>query len=293
VTEPTSPQHIPYRRGTLRGRCLAGYESFDLSAIPWDRLGSQSHDGIDLAKRSRTRRVVRMEFAPDGEAPRGVYAKRVQVLDNRKRIGALLIPSKARHEWNAGYRLIEMGVATARPVVFAEEWRGPWLAASFLVTEELVGARSLREELARVDDRRGRRNLLAEFGCWLWSVHRRGFYHDDCSAEHVYVRTEKDAEKETPAEKESSGRKTAAVSEAFLFIDLDNCRFHRRAVPWWRRVKNLFQVLRSIPTELASRTDRLHFVLSYLEASGERRRLHRAVAGMRRLARRKDAQLEL
>jgi hypothetical protein len=218
----------------------------------------------------------------------------VRVLDNRKRIGALLTPSKARHDWNAGYRLIEMGIATARPVVFAEEWRGPWLAASFLVTEELVGARSLRAELARVATRHARRNRLVALGRWLWSVHRRGFYHDDCSAEHVYVRMEQDANEAVSAERESSDRETATKeAEPFLFIDLDNCRFHRGAVPWWRRVKNLFQVLRSLPAEVASRTDRLHFVLAYLEASGERRRLPRAVAGMRRLARHKGARLGL
>jgi hypothetical protein len=75
--------------------------------------------------------------------------------------------------------------------------------------------------------------------------------------------------------------------------DLDNCRFHRTTVPWGRRVKNLFQLLRSIPPQWASRTDRIHFLRSYLDAAGERERLRRAVVKMRRLARMKATSIHL
>ncbi|KPL12328.1 hypothetical protein AMJ85_01190 [candidate division BRC1 bacterium SM23_51] len=269
----------PYRCGMLRGVCVEGYEAFDLAAIPWDEIKRRPDPNHELAKTSRTRRVVRLEFAPAGQPPRAVYAKRVLVRDWRKRLGCLFVPSKARHEWQAGYRLLAMGLATARPVVCAEQRRGPWLHANYLVTEEIADARPLRLELERVGSAHERRDLLGAFARWFWQVHSGGFYHDDCSTQHVFVSPH-------------SGS-PAASQRRFWLIDLDNCRFHRATVPWRRRVKNLFQVLRSIPPRWASRTDRLHLVQSYLTASGESEQLDRALNVMRRLARSKETNIHL
>lgn len=268
-----------YRCGELRGLCVEGYETLDLSAIPWDTLKDDPDTDHELAKSSRTRRVVRTEFTPAGSHARAVYAKRVLVLDWKKRFGDLFARSKARHEWAAGYRLLSMGIATARPVVCAESWRGPWSQANYLVTEAIDGARSLCREIEQLKSPAERRALLLDLGRWLWWIHTLGFYHDDCSGEHVFV---------GPPAEGSSDR-----SRRFWFIDLDNCRFHRSAVPWRRRVYNLFQLLRSIPPRLASRTERLRLLWAYLQASGETNRLRRAVAAMRRIARRKGANIHL
>jgi len=276
---PTSDREefVAYQCGPLRGICVRGYEVLDLTAIPWDDLKASSDPNHELTKSSRTRRVVRLEFAPSGQPPRVVYAKRVLVADWRKRIGRLFAPSKARREWTAGYRLMDMGLATARPVVCAELWQGPWLRANFLVTEEIADARPLRAELEYLGSGRERRHVLGQVGEWLWQVHCRGFYHDDCSTQHIFVRPTSLA----PVE----GR------QQFWFIDLDNCRFHRATVPWRRRIKNLFQLLRSIPPRRLSRTDRLRFLQAYLNVSGEAHRLRRAIARMRRLARAKKADI--
>lgn len=280
---PDKPRHVTYHCGPLRGLCEQGYESFDLTSIPWDTLRNKPDSVHELAKKSRTRRVIRLDFAPVGRPTRGVFAKRVRVLDRRKMIGALLIPSKTRHEWKAGHRLLDMGISTCRPVIFAEDREGRKLKACYLVTEEIQNAGCVADELASLRSRRTeRRSLLVAMAHWLWRAHRQGFYHDDCSVEHVFVGP--------AAEGTTAGGET---QRRFWFIDLDNSRFHWLTVPWRRRVKNLFQLLRSIPLHLASRTDRLHFVLAYLKASGERRRLRRAVAGMRRLARRKKAKIYL
>ena len=268
-----------YRCGRLRGICVRGYEAFDLTAIPWDEIRAGSDTNHRLAKSSRTRCVVRLEFAPPGQPPRGVYAKRVLPRDLRKRLGRLFVPSKARHEWDAGYRLPAMGLATARPVICAELWQGPWLRADYLVTEEIADARPLRAEIEYLRSADQRRELLSQFAEWLWQVHRRGFYHDDCSTQHVFL---------GPASHSSPKSR-----RRFAFIDLDNCCFHRTTVPWSRRAKNLFQLLRSLPARCASRTDRLHFVCSYLDASGEPHKLRQAVVAMRRLARSKDTSIHL
>ena len=270
---------LPYHCGPLRGLCSDGYQSFDLTEIPWDELKGRSEPALRLTKSSRTRCVVRMEFAPPSQPPRVVYAKRVLVADWRKRLGCLFVPSKAQYEWTAGYRLPTLGLATARPVVCAERWRGPWLCENYLVTEEIAGARPLRVELAQIPQRSQRCDLLRLLAEWLWQVHQRGFYHDDCSTQHVFV------------EPSAPGSQNQALR--FWFIDLDNCRFHRATVPWRRRVKNLFQLLRSIPPRWASRSDRLYFVRSYLSASGESQRLRRAVVRMRCLARWKEADIHL
>ena len=269
---------VAYRCGQLRGLCLSGYGAFDLLAIPWSTLTTNPGPNRQLTKASRTRRVVRVEFEPHGRRPRILYVKRVLIRDLRKRLGNLFVRSKARREWTAGYRLAAMGVATARPVIYAEMREGPWLRANYLVTEEISDARPVRLELEHSHSDRARRDLLSRLGEWLWRVHRLGFYHDDCSAQHVFVGPLGAAHKD---------------QRRFAFIDLDNCRFHRATVPWTRRVKNLFQLLRSIPPHWASPTERLHFVRSYLEASGEREAQDRAVAQMRRLARSKRTSIHL
>jgi tRNA A-37 threonylcarbamoyl transferase component Bud32 len=269
----SSDEFVAYSCGSLRGICLKGYEAFDLMKIPWAELKTRPGPNHHLAKSSRTRRVVRTEFAPAGGAPRALYVKRVLIRDLRKRLGCLFNPSKAHREWTAAYRLLAMGLATARPVVCAEQWQGPWLRANYLVTEEIANGRPVRLELEHVRAARERRDLLGQLAEWLWQVHRRGFYHDDCSAQHVFV-----------------GPQTA---RQFYFIDLDNCRFHRATVAWGRRVKNLFQLLRSIPPRWASRTDRFHLIQTYLRISGESRRLRRAVIRMRRLARLKRTSIYL
>jgi len=278
---PSPPPHafLPYACGRLRGLCCEGYQSFDLTAIPWDELKGRNEPTLELTKSSRTRCVVRMEFAPPGQPPRTVFAKRVLVASWQKRLGCLFVPSKAQHEWTAGYRLPALGLATARPVVCAELWRGPWLIENYLVTEEIAGAGPLRSALAEIPEASQRRELLHRLAEWLWQAHRLGFYHDDCSAQHVFVGPN------------APGSSDAALR--FWVIDLDGCRLHRATVPWRRRVKNLFQLLRSIPPRWASQSDRLHFVESYLKASGEPQRLHRAIARMRRLARWKEAEIHL
>jgi len=269
----------PYRCGRLRGICVAGYESLDLTTIPWEDLKVRRVENHYLAKSSRTRCVVQLEFSPPGQPPRVIYAKRVLVKDLRKRLGCVFVPSKARHEWKAGYQLLAMGIGTARPVVCAELCRGPWLLANFLVTEEIAGARAFDLELGRLGTAPERLGLLGQLAAWLWQAHHRGFYHDDCSAQHVFL-----APRDSQAPEK--GRQ-------FWFIDLDNGRFHRRTVPWRRRVKNLFQVLRSISSKAASRIERLHFLESYLKASGESKRLRDAVGMMRRIAKTKEAEINL
>jgi len=270
---------VAYRCGPFRGLCVSGYETFDLAGIPWDKLKGYSDERHHLTKSSRTRLVVRLEFTPPGRPPRAVYAKRALVSNLRKRLGNLLTRSKARHEWAAGHRLLAMGLATARPVICAERRQGPWVRASYLVTEEIADARPVRLELEHLHSTRAQGELLGRLGEWLWQVHRRGFYHDDCSAQHVFV---------GPLDASHHGRQ-----RQFWFIDLDGCRFHRATVPWGRRVKNLFQLLRSIPPRWASQADRLHLVRAYLTASGELAALDRALTQMRRLAQAKETSIHL
>lgn len=279
LSEPGADSIVAYRRGALRGLCVADYESLDLTAIPWDNLKNADDPRHELAKSSRTRRVVRFDFIARDGRPRAVYAKRTAIRDWRKRLGCLFVRSKARREWDSGHRLLAMGFATARPVVYAEKWQGPWLEASYLVTEEIVGARPLRLELEQIASAAERRALLEQLADWLWRAHRQGFYHDDFSAQHVFV-----------------GRERASTEHqqpVFWIIDLDNCRFFRRAVPWRRRVVNLFQILRSIPSSRLGPTDRLRFVEFYLQISGESHRLASAIARMRRLAEAKQADVYL
>jgi hypothetical protein len=294
------PPFVDYRCGQLRGVCLDGFEGFDLAAIPWDEIKVRPDLAHQLAKTSRTRRVVRVEFAPPRAGARGFFVKRVLIRSWRKRLGCLVAASKAKQEWEAGFRLLSLGFATPRPVIFAEHWRGPWLAANYIATEEIRGAVALRHEIERVrGDGQGRRRLFEQLAHWLWGAHRSGFYHDDCSTQHIFVARPPDGaaergERRDPTVKEGSAGVAPAEGERlFWFIDLDNCRFYGKPIPWRRRVKNLFQLLRSIPPRWATRTDRLRFIRAYLEAAGDEGFLRAAVEGMHHLAVAKNANIHL
>lgn len=230
------PQILPYRDAhdpSIRGWAVAGYGHISLASLPWHLKEDETRDGVRGVKASSTRRVLAFEEDVFGERPVRLYAKRNLSRSLAKSLSYRLHRSKGRREWEVGWTLLRRGFLTGRPIVVAERRHWGLVAESHLVTEAIAADRTLLDHLRLLVRERGVNPdpLFAPLGAFLRSLHGAGFYHDDLSAEHVWIR---DGDPEPQ----------------FGLIDLDQCRFTRLTRS--RVTMNLFQLLRSIPKRLLS-----------------------------------------
>ncbi|OPZ16625.1 MAG: 3-deoxy-D-manno-octulosonic-acid kinase [candidate division BRC1 bacterium ADurb.BinA364] len=225
---------VPYRCGRLRGECFEPFASLRLAELPWSRARAESDPENRLEKASRTRRVLSFMWQGSErwtpEAPIRLYAKRASLRDARRLALAVFRPSKARKEWRIGLEMMRRGVPAPLPVVFAVERRRGIPVAGYHVSIELAGADAFDALFARLACDSERREALRRLGRFVRQGHEKGFFHDDCSAQHVFV--------------ETSGESVESWG-GMHFIDVDNCGFCRATE--WRIVKNAFQILRSFP----------------------------------------------
>ena len=175
-----------------------------------------------------------------------------------------LAPARHRAGLENAGRLVEAGVATARPLAWVR--RG---GRAFSLYEDLSGLPRL-DHLARrlyaLPDRAGQVRLREESAAWLGLLHRPG---------------------DLPRRPQGRERPRRRGGRAPLFhlIDTDRVRFLRRPVGRRRRAKNLAQLAASIPVSV-TRTERLRWYRRYAALAGlvvHERGMARAVA--RRLAR--------
>lgn len=259
------PQVLPYedpRDPAIRGRAVAGHGHLSLAAMPWQLTEGERAGGFLCVKSSHTRRVLTFEEDVGAASPVRLFAKRHRARTPLKALGYRLYPSKARREWRTGWALVRRGFLTGRPVVVAERRAAGGVSEDYLITEAVPAERTLRDLIVAGEaDLPGLMRDLAEF---VRRLHAAGFYHDDLSADHIWV-------------------DVRATPPRFGLIDLDQSRFRWR-VSAGRRLMNLFQVLRSIPRDALGREERLAFLAAHHgprweEVRGDvERRLHALAA---------------
>lgn len=279
------PRIVPWKGlDDWRGEALPEYDRFNFADIPWIALRREGRaiDDFECVKSSNSRRVLR--FTPAGGPT--LYIKRYLANNWRRQIGVRLRGTRAGREFHLGYELLEAGVATPEPLAWAAHLR-PFKtthrdksiavpAASYLLTREWANQGSVRDWFAA---RRPRdRTFIGGLARFIADAHDRGFYHDDCAAEHVLVAPEQD-------------QPDPAAPTKFAFIDVDNGRMLSGPIPVRLRVSNLFQVLRSIPVELMNEQSRREFLKAYLDSTQSVRNLpfEDCVQSVERLARKKVA----
>jgi tRNA A-37 threonylcarbamoyl transferase component Bud32 len=232
VTLLPLPQILPYedpRDPTIRGRAVAGHGHISISALPWD-LREEMGDGRHrCVKASSTRRVLAFEEEVSASRPMTLFAKRNRARTPLKALGYRLYRSKARREWQIGWSLVRRGFLTGRPVLVAERRRRGLVSESYLITEQIGAQTTLLRHLRERVKERGEdpTELVQALAAFVNRLHAARFYHDDLSAEHIWVNTETNPPR-------------------FGLIDLDQARF----TPWItraRKMTNLFQILRSVP----------------------------------------------
>lgn len=113
--------------------------------------------------------------------------------------------SRAMKSWVAGWKWLEAGLPTPRPVACMEERHLRLLGRSYLLLESIEKARSLLDGWAGLD-KEMQRQVLVLLGTEIGRMHRQGLLHGDLNWRNILVR-------------EISGKLEV------YFVDLDGCRF--------------------------------------------------------------------
>lgn len=211
--------------------------------------------GKDLAKpqigRFRRRLVFEVKL-PASPAPRKVFLKRYDRPPILRQIRNWLSHHQRRSfgllEHDAAARLAEVGVNTPRTVACGQQWGLFFERRSFFATEEVPDSDSLERRLPDCFDAptttatlRERRDFIAKLAAFVRRFHHTGYRHRDLYFSHIFC--------SRPGE--------------LCLIDLA-----RASKPFRQRryqIKDIAQLHYSAPAARFSQTDRLRFLLSYLD----------------------------
>ena len=206
-------------------RALAPFKRFRGLDIPWDDAEGLEDMAERVVKSSRSRKVVKLSAGNFG-APVEVYVKRYNLKSWLRVLLRVARKTRAREEFDLGWKLMEMGIKTPRPVWLAEA-QGRTSRFSLLATEALPYAESAIERWQRCQSEEERSDLLIALGQFIGQLHDAGFYHDDCKAGHVLIFPDR-----------------PSIPSEFYLIDLLGSSFPT-VLTRLARAKNLYQIIRS------------------------------------------------
>jgi tRNA A-37 threonylcarbamoyl transferase component Bud32 len=137
----------------------------------------------------------------------------------------LVVPSKARREWQMAQRALAKGILTPAPLAMAERRKGSFLQDAFLITEAIFPSNPLIELIPK----RGYEELLFQAARLFRQAHKAGLLHQDLHAGNILV---------------------GADGKKLYLIDLHRARFVRNVSPH-RRIWNLAQFFYSLKAWLS------------------------------------------
>jgi tRNA A-37 threonylcarbamoyl transferase component Bud32 len=161
-------------------------------------------------------RTVSICSGPQGE----LFLKRYKIRGWAEGLKYLVVPSKARKEWQMAHRAVRKGIPTPVPLAMAERRKGRFLQDAFLITQAIAPSAPLIELIPEG----GHEELLFRTARLLRGAHKAGLFHQDLHAGNILVGMEE--------------------KELYL-IDLHRSRFTRR-VSKHRRLWNLAQFFYSL-----------------------------------------------
>ena len=130
-------------------------------------------------------RAVSIASGPQGE----IFLKHYKIRSYRERWKYLVLPSKARREWQMAHHALRKGITTPLPLAMAERRNGLLLRDAFLITQAILPSAPLIELIPRG----GYQELLVQAAGLLKSSHEAGLLHLDLHAGNILV--EKDGKK--------------------------------------------------------------------------------------------------
>ncbi len=160
----------------------------------------------------------------------------------------------ASNEWEALKVLHRIGVETMNPVAFGIRGWNPASRESFIITEELVGTRSLEELCAgwprRPPSPRVKKALIERVATMVRKMHAAGMNHRDCYICHFHLYV-------------PPGRESPKPEDLHLFvIDLHRAQLRRRTPRRWQ-IKDLAGLYFSAMDIGLTRTDCCRFLQAY------------------------------
>jgi len=268
-----SPAPAEQERFVRMGRVIVNTSYMYL--LQENALGSFSavfryHGGTTLNKPGLTwRQRIKVDLTRDDAPPITIFLKRYDRPPWPVQLRRLLLRradhSTAWWEWQQLRRLRRAGIPTPTPVAFAEKM-SRWLEKRSFIALAAAPGESLERWVPQNMLRHAptlsfarRRNLVQQLAVLVRSLHQAGFRHRDLYLSHVFVDFDR-----TP-------------QPCLTLIDLQ--RVFR---PRWRRrrwlIKDLAALHYSSPARAIHATDRLRFLLTYLDR-------HRLTIPDKRLAR--------
>ena len=216
---------VEFDQQGYRIRALGAFKSFRGLEIPWDEPEFLEMATERIVKASRSRKVVKLAAGQFGQ-PVEVYVKRYNFRTWLRLIFRTGRKTRAGEEFDIGWKLMEKGIKTPRPVWLAES-KGAVSRFSVLATEALPSAESVLDRWLRCESDDERTALLTALGHFLGGLHDAGFYHDDLKAGHILIFPDR-----------------PSLPKEFYLIDLLGGSFPR-VLSKLRRAKNLYQMIRS------------------------------------------------
>jgi len=115
--------------------------------------------------------------------PRGrLFLKRYKIRGLKEQLKYLVVPSKARKEWEIARRALRKGIPTPVPLAMAERRKGRFLRDAFLITQAIVPSSPLIELFPRRHE-----DLLINAARLIRQAHEAGLFHQDLHAGNVLV----------------------------------------------------------------------------------------------------------
>lgn len=217
----------------------------DEGEVPFDQW--QRRGQLQVVKSGPHRAVYRLSL-PETD----LFLKHYKTPNLRSRLKNLIRGSDARREYYRAQQVGRRGIATITPVAFGERRAGGMITDSYLVCREITRATGLDHYLETIfpaldPSVRGpmRRELARQLAELTAAMHLGGIAHDDFHAGNLMVETDN----EQPIR--------------LHLIDLQAVRVLRPLA--WRRARRNLVLLNLWFFQRASRSDRLRFLIHYLD----------------------------
>jgi len=162
------------------------------------------------------------------------FFKRYNCLGFGYQVKSIFRHSRALKSWLAGWKWLELGLPTPRPIACMEERCLRLLGRSYLLFESIAGAHSLLDVWKNLDGPR-QQEVLTLLGTEIGMMHRHGLLHGDLNWRNILIR-------------DISG------SLEVHFVDLDGCRFFDKMTSS-RAQKDMSHFFRDMQRNLVTEDD--------------------------------------
>ncbi len=260
-----------FRRVRAPGVC--GHAVTDIDPVALESLLRDPDEpfrkpDVRLLKDSRSSTVAELEMPING-SPQKVIWKRFRVTSWKDPWLALLRPTGALRSWTLGHGLRLRWLPTPRPLLVLHRHRHGLPRDGYILTAKVTDAEELQavvHGLAGAPGKDRRQKLLPileEVARLVRDLHHRQVSHRDLKAPNILVVRQPSAPQSASAEPLDHWPLT---DSRLWLIDLVGVRCHRR-LSRQRMVQNLARLNASfIEPAMLSRTERLRFLLLYLES---------------------------